>query len=233
MLDRIFDVCEDVSSILHSNIDHIAEIYNADVDKLLVGSERPLIPMDAAHLGGFSAATVQDRTAIVFNGCSEKTLRLNELSAPSLITKLTSYEVAQVILCGFAIPNEAGKNIITDTSPTSATFYSNLVDNDELLTKYYQCLQTMTLSNMAIYEKDLVQFVLRYLSKVPWEQAAGINYLPYSIEQICSAIHSQNQYDIDYFSYFVDDLMCWQIYNSTGVALTEYPIRYVISLVKN
>lgn len=233
MLDRIFDVCEDVSSILHSNIDHIAEIHNANIDKILVGSECPLIPMDAAQLSGFSAATIQDHTAIVFNGCSEKTLRLNELSAPSLITKLTSYEVAQVILCGFAIPNEAGKNLITDTNSTSVTFYSNLTDNEELLTKYYHCLQTMTLTNMAICEKDLVQFVLRYLSKVPWEQAVGINYLPYSIEQICSAIRSQSQYDIDYFSYFVDDLMCWQIYNSTGVSLTEYPIRYVISLVKN
>ena len=77
MLDRIFDVCEDVSSILHSNIDHIAEIYNADVDKLMVGSERPLIPMYATHLSCFSAATVQYHTSIFFNDCSEKTFSLN------------------------------------------------------------------------------------------------------------------------------------------------------------
>lgn len=233
MLDRIFDVYEDVSGILHSNIDHIAEINNADIDKLVMSSEQQLIPMEATQLNSFSAATIQDRITIVFNGCSDKTLRLNDLSASSLVTNLTSYDVAQVILCGFAIPNEVGMNSITNTNPTSVTFYNNLLDNEELLAKYYYCLQTMMLPNMAICEKDLVQFVLRYFSKVPWEQAVEINYLPYSIEEICTAIHSQEQYAIDYFSYSVDDLMCWQIYNSIGVSLTEYPIRYVISLTKN
>lgn len=232
MVDRLFDVYTDIVELLTPEIEYVVEFSNCDKSKLISCSDRKLFSVSCSDLGGFDFANKLNAVCAVYNGCSGFTDDFLGYSANDFVQRMMLFGVEQIVLTGFAVPDDIMRKPIGVSDAAVNQFYDYTLNDERVLNKYAQSVQSVAQSEKDLCMSDLIQFALRYLSKSDWETAVQKNYTPYSIEELYSAIQNQSNYRTDHFDYLTDDYICRNIYDRLGIWI-DYPIRYKISLVKS
>ena len=139
MIDRLFDVYADILELLLPEITNIADIDGGDISKLVACSEQRLFPIEHTDLTGLCGIFKLDNSCVIYNGCNGMSC---DSSAGDLLKRLTSIGFKQIILTGFAVPDEIHSQPIDISSSKVNLFYEHTLNDNDILNMYAKSVQS-------------------------------------------------------------------------------------------